>query len=50
LTIRDVLPFFTMRSDIILSFTFPSTGTWPHATGAVHSAAAYENFPLTVGR
>lgn len=43
-------PFLTIRSDRILSFTLPTTGTRPHATGAVHSAAVYASFPLTVGR
>jgi hypothetical protein len=32
-------PFLTMRSDRILSLTFPTTGTLPQATGAVHRAA-----------
>ena len=39
-----------MRSDNILSFTLPTTGTLPHATGAVHNAAVYAILPLTVGR
>ena len=46
----DAQPFLTMRSDRILSFTFPMTGTLPHATGAVHSAAVYAILPPTVGR
>lgn len=32
-------PFLTMRSDSMFSFTLPTTGTRPHATGAVHNAA-----------
>lgn len=35
----ELPPFFTMRSDNILSFTLPTTGTLPHATGAVQRAA-----------
>lgn len=43
-------PFFTMRSDKIFSLQSPTTGTRPHATGAVHKAAVYASLPLTVGR
>ena len=32
-------PFLTMRSERTISLTFPRTGTRPHATGDVHSAA-----------
>lgn len=46
----DVPPFLIIRSDNILSFTLPTTGTRPHATGAVHNAAVYAILPLTVGR
>jgi len=30
--------------------TFPTTGTRPHATGAVQRAALYASLPETVGR
>jgi hypothetical protein len=47
---EHVPPFLTIRSESILSFTLPTTGTRPHATGAVHRAAVYAIFPRTVGR
>lgn len=43
-------PFLTIRSERMISFTFPRTGTRPHATGEVHSAAVYAILPVTVGR
>lgn len=47
----DVLPpWRTMRSDKIVSFTLPTRGMRPQATGAVQSAATYAIRPDTVGR
>ena len=43
-------PWRTMRSDKIVSFTLPTSGMRPQATGAVHNAATYAILPETVGR
>jgi hypothetical protein len=47
---RLTKPVRTIFSDRIFNFTFPTRGTQPHATGAVHNAALYGTFPLTAGR
>jgi hypothetical protein len=47
---RLTKPVRTIFSDSIFNFTFPTMGTQPHATGAVHNAALYGTFPLTAGR
>jgi hypothetical protein len=46
----ELPPFLTIRSDRIVSFTLPTRGTLPQATGAVHKAATYAIRPVTVGR
>lgn len=51
LVVGDVeVPFLIIRSDKMMSLTLPRTGTRPHATGLVHSAAVYAILPVTVGR
>ena len=43
-------PFLIIRSERIVNFTLPTTGTLPQATGAVHNAATYAIRPDTFGR